>query len=193
MLHCNVISQSILKNFNSRFSAFLTLTGPTAEYAILAALSYPRFKNQWFSCVDASEHTRLKNLLISVITKEFSETAQPIINSNVTKEENEFFDFDIYKDCLLGKPKGKAELIIASFFSEESQDLKILNRYPEIKNIFLKYNTPLPSSAPVERLFSFATMINTPKTNKLSDQLFEERVVLKTNLNHEKNILNMVV
>ena len=51
-----------------------------------------------------------------------------------------------------------------------------------IKQVFIRYNTPRPSSAPVERLFSFATMINQPRSHKLSDQLFEKRVVLKANI-----------
>lgn len=48
--------------------------------------------------------------------------------------------------------------------------------------VFIKFNTPLPSSAPVERLFSFATMTNKPNAHKLADELFEKRVVLKANL-----------
>jgi hypothetical protein len=51
-----------------------------------------------------------------------------------------------------------------------------------IEDIFLWYNTPLPSSAPVERLFSYATMTNLPKSNKLSDDMFEESVIFKFNL-----------
>lgn len=57
----------------------------------------------------------------------------------------------------------------------------MLEDYPIIKQIFVGLNTSLASSAPVERLFSFATYINTPRRHALSDTLFEKIVVLKGN------------
>lgn len=57
----------------------------------------------------------------------------------------------------------------------------MLNEYPLIRKVFLKYNTPLPSSAPVERLFNYATMMNVPKYNRLTDKNFEQRVLEKAN------------
>lgn len=77
-------------------------------------------------------------------------------------------------------------LQILNFFQEKSTDLHILEKYASIKNLFLKYNTPLPSSAAVERLFSYATMTNSPKCNKHSDAMFQKRVILKANLNNGK-------
>ena len=47
--------------------------------------------------------------------------------------------------------------------------------------LFIKYNSILPSSAPVERMFSIATNINKLKRNKLYDTNFELLVLLKAN------------
>lgn len=43
----------------------------------------------------------------------------------------------------------------------------------------------LPSSAPVQRLFSFASCINSPRRNALSDELFEKLVLMKANCQYE--------
>ena len=48
--------------------------------------------------------------------------------------------------------------------------------------IFLKYNTPLPSSASVERLFSFGSDILRPKRSSLTSHNFEQLVFMKGNI-----------
>ena len=45
----------------------------------------------------------------------------------------------------------------------------MLNNYKIIKQIFIKYHYILPYSAPVERMFSLATHINSSKINRISD------------------------
>ena len=57
----------------------------------------------------------------------------------------------------------------------------MLNNYPIIKSLFIKYNAILPSSAPVERMFSIPTNVNKPKRNKLNDTNFKLLVLLKAN------------
>lgn len=74
------------------------------------------------------------------------------------------------------------DLSILQYFTNTNNDYKTLNKYPQIRKVFLEYNTPLPSSAPVERLFSFATITNLPKVNRLTDKMFEQKVILKANL-----------
>lgn len=48
--------------------------------------------------------------------------------------------------------------------------------------LFLKYNTPLPSSAAVERLFSSAGDILRPKRSSLTNQNFEKLVFMRGNM-----------
>ena len=45
----------------------------------------------------------------------------------------------------------------------------------------MKYNTPLPTSAPVERHFSYGGIILSPKRRRLTDERFEMLALLKAN------------
>ena len=49
--------------------------------------------------------------------------------------------------------------------------------------MFLKYNTMIPSSAPMERLFSFGGIIRNAKRNQLADTTFETLLMLQSNAN----------
>jgi len=59
--------------------------------------------------------------------------------------------------------------------------MSVLMTDSTIKKLFVTYNTTLPSSAPVERLFSSAGLIETPRRNKLSDKMIEVLLMLKVN------------
>lgn len=48
--------------------------------------------------------------------------------------------------------------------------------------LFIKYNTPLPSSAPAERLFSLAGNVLRPRRASLASNNFELLVFLKGNV-----------
>lgn len=58
-------------------------------------------------------------------------------------------------------------------------------------NTFIKYNTPLPSSAAVERLFSTAGDVLTAKRSSLDEENFEELVFLKGNLSLMEDNMNL--
>jgi hypothetical protein len=45
--------------------------------------------------------------------------------------------------------------------------------------MFIRYDTAIPSSASVERLFSIAGLFETPRRIKLSEAMFEKLTLLK--------------
>ncbi|KAL7830498.1 hypothetical protein SRHO_G00316250 [Serrasalmus rhombeus] len=57
----------------------------------------------------------------------------------------------------------------------------MLNGFPLVKKVSLKYNAATPSSAPVERLFSLGKLVFTPKRNRLTDKRFEMLLLLRCN------------
>jgi len=68
-----------------------------------------------------------------------------------------------------------------AFLNDKDKELSMLNRHVEIKQLFSRYNTALPSSAPAQRLFSAGALILTKKRSRLSDELFESLLLLKVN------------
>ncbi|KAK1905735.1 Zinc finger BED domain containing protein 1 [Dissostichus eleginoides] len=56
-----------------------------------------------------------------------------------------------------------------------------LEDFPTVKQVFIKYNTTLPSSAAVERLFSHGGNLFTPQCNRMTDEHFEQVFLLRYN------------
>ena len=75
------------------------------------------------------------------------------------------------------QPSTESEL--ERYLNDKEKRLEMLDKYPNIKKLFMRYNTMLPSSAPVERLFSMAALVLTGKRANLSDTLLEHLILLK--------------
>ncbi len=59
------------------------------------------------------------------------------------------------------------------YMVNQDKSLFSLKKYPRIKELYLRYNTSIPSSAPVERLFSTEGL----RRNRLTDELFETLLI----------------
>lgn len=187
MTYGKPIAKSFLSSISSRFNDFFLFTSEESKRAAIAALCHPKFKRKWLVCVDSSRHEELLSLLKDSVIDEINIRCeiQPRETdlSEQTSSADDFFDFGANNATTNFSVVTRAELEVLQFFENPGEDLNILNDYKYLKRVFIKYNTPLPSSASVERLFSFASMTNLPKSHRLSDEQFEKRVVLKALLN----------
>jgi len=71
-----------------------------------------------------------------------------------------------------------------SFLNSKVKELRILDSFPVV---FMKLNTSIPSSAPVERLFSAAIQILTPRRNCVNDKHFDMLLCCKCYLLLQQN------
>ncbi|XP_016659129.1 uncharacterized protein LOC107883501 [Acyrthosiphon pisum] len=93
----------------------------------------------------------------------------PSTDSETTEQSNgethDFFNFDPLVSTESNAQQSRrsatseAKIQVVQFFNNCSQELSILQQYPPIKEICLRFNTQLPSSAAIERLFSYATIV----------------------------------
>ena len=132
---------------------------------MLAALSHPCFKANWMEDPVEKQDAiwKLKELL--------NDAATPVVEKSSASLSEDFLLFD--------ENNSSKQEEVDFYLRDPEKDIAMLDRYPQIKNIFLKYNTPIPTSAPVDRLFSQAAVVLTVRRNRLSDLLLEMLILLK--------------
>uniref|UniRef100_A0A3P9KHU5 HAT C-terminal dimerisation domain-containing protein n=1 Tax=Oryzias latipes TaxID=8090 RepID=A0A3P9KHU5_ORYLA len=148
--------------------------------ALLAAISCPKFKLRWVK--DGARKQQLKNLLVAecqILSSSAgdSDKTENVPNKVVTPVTGmEFFEFESEpEDCY------SADQEVMNYLSSGGFELDTLSNFPAVKKVFLKYNTPTPSSAPVERLFSLGGLVLTQRRNRLSDSRFEKLLLMRYN------------
>jgi len=185
--HCSPLLASVISGFKSRFGNFLSLT-PSAEVttALLASTSLPYFKVRWLSLLQESsfgDHDATVKQVkekLKIAARNCNSDGCDIIESRDSSSDDDFFKTMDGSFSSTSK-SNKDDLELLSYLQDTSKAVNSLVKYPLIKNVFKKYNTTLPSSAPVERLFSFAGMVHGPKRTRLSNAHLEQLVLLKSN------------
>ena len=69
---------------------------------------------------------------------------------------------------------GVVETEASAYLTDPERTLSMLHKYPLVTSAFIRFNTEMPSSAPVQLLFSVGGQIETARRNRLSDTNFEK-------------------
>lgn len=171
-----MLAKVCLEGVNTRFEDVIN-----EKSTILSSISHPKFK---FRCLNTPEKEETKELLQLEIELHSNINTDSNISIQVPVIEEENVD-DSFLFEIDEQPNAELERFLNTHYNG---DLKCLNIVPTIKQIFLKYNTALPSSASAERLFSIAGDICSKKRARLSDTNFESSLLFKMNYNlfHKK-------
>lgn len=165
----NIIT-AVLETLDSRFDAMLN-----SHEAKMATTTMPKFRLCWLSPDNREE---VKKALVDEATS-LESTAAPAAEMSICPEtdesDEEFFAFEKTKSVGKG-----TEEEIRRFFDDPEKNMKSLNSYPLVKQLFMKYNTTLPSSAPIERLFSYGGNVLASSRSRMSDEHMEQ-VLLRYN------------
>ena len=159
---------ALLKGIAKRFDNLLQ-----REELILASIVHPQFRLRWMESEE--QKLRGKALLLDAMQK-VNEPAYESSEASASNSEDSFFNF-----------KESAPVIISvssqmdMYLADTSREISSLNSYPIVKKIFLKTNTAVPSSAPVERLFSLGGQVLTARRNRISDEHFNMLLLLRAN------------
>lgn len=170
---------------DDRFGSQLKFNENNREL-IVAAVSHPLFKLDWIENEEDVDVAReiFKSTVINSVMENDN------IRDNASPNEVIQDDFYDYLNRNMNSSRRNStdvsNMEIFNFLNDSRRELNFLHQMPEIKRVFLKFNTTLSSSAPVERLFSQALLIFTPRRNRLSASNFERSLIVK----HNKSLLN---
>lgn len=135
---------------------------------LVASATHPRFRLAWVDWGKRdSSWLEVKAEFEKLVSRESSD-----VRPAQSSEDEDFFGvlFD-----------GTVSDELQQWKARNDTDLKCLNDFPNIRKLFLRFNTPVPSSAAAERLFSVARDVLTIKRGRLSDENFENQLLLKCN------------
>lgn len=186
--YCKPLKDGLEKSFNDRF-AHLTKLQDGARDHIIASVCHPKWKLRWL-CQNSNDTVNSVKEIVLCALKELvvkedniTPTAKEVKTKRMDEEENNFFNF-MKPDEISVLSESEAhsiELELLQYLGDSTTSLHILHKYRRLRSLFLKYNAGIPSSAPVECLFSFAGLILLPRRSTLKDRMFEMCTLMRAN------------
>ena len=191
--------EALLNGLNGPFMDIIALN-ERARPLILASILHPFFKLRW---IPADKVEELKSWYLEEAMNyakaiednnggDSAPASQPKSNGNkrgrkstkVETEENDFFPFS--SETEKEEPDDVSTSVLLEFIQYvdvpcEKIESGQLDRFPNVKKLFITFNTAIASSVPVERLIKFSEVSQAPPAVLLKDELFENMLLLKCN------------
>ncbi|XP_026069791.1 zinc finger BED domain-containing protein 4-like isoform X2 [Carassius auratus] len=165
------VIDSTVKAIDSRFKQVFD-----SSDARLATATMPQFRLWW---LPEDERESLRAQLVTEVLQVDQGTEETETNGG-SVHEDEFFSYGPGSSSNKGGKREASEEVWL-YLQGTNKDLKCLNEFPGVKKVFIKFNTTLPSSVPVQQLFNNGGNIMTPKGHHLSDEHFERVLLLRYN------------
>ena len=110
---------------------------------ILASFYHPSYKMRWLpKSITTEERQRIQNLAIHTLEAKYKNIPGRRRSSNSSstnsKEDDDFIVFMNREP-----PTSQMELEFVSILNDKNKELNILERYPNIKKVFIQFNTSL--------------------------------------------------
>jgi hypothetical protein len=172
--HTVSLRDRLLKGIEDRFQKVMN----DKEF-LLAAVTHPRSKIAWTDDPILRAHcTQLLEQAVMSCASASNTTTNDDDTASTSEEDGDFFNFEQPRTTVEQSQK------YLDYLKDTKTELSMLNNHPEVKQLFIRYNTCIPSSAPVERLFSTGALVLTKRRNRLNDMMFETLLMLKINKNY---------
>lgn len=157
----------------------------TCENCQISAVLIPKFKLNWAKPHDKINiRQRLIDYLISDNEKDDNtdnSLSLPMSKDQITVSDSED-DFLQFGDTVETDyfPNNNIQMLVDNYLSNTL--LKKPNDLPlQLKKAYIRFNSAIPSSAPVERLFSAGGQLMEKRRGKMADKNFEMTLLLKYN------------
>lgn len=176
----NAFKIAALDVLRERFDRYLQFNESNREM-VLAAISHPIFKSSFIE--NDNDERRARHILREECMKMSTTNQTENIDTSTLAESQTNNFFVSFQRSTLRRNSIEHEIDgeIVRFLSDTRDNMTILSEYPSIKNIFVRFNTSLSSSAPIERVFSQCKLIFRPQRNRLLSDNFERAIFLKIN------------
>ncbi|XP_067208348.1 uncharacterized protein [Linepithema humile] len=164
--NCQSLITAIQQGLNKRFFTIFE-----KKELIIASCLHPKFKLNW---INGEERKLAKNYLEDLLGIRSNESSQ-----NLDENLDDHDDFLAFNQQTKEVESAQEEL--HRFLKSNNCNISMLNDYTAIKKLFIKYNTALPSSAFVERMFNVSGSVITPQRGHRHDDIIEYQILLKIN------------